>query len=538
MKRFNSAIDNPNVGNSPSAKIFRGGLHTSATTSGCAPKPSTDGQSPNGGSTIELLLEAARASDHSVPASTHGSCGKGLSPSAISNAQDAGQLGAPSKGYSPTDSVEAVDSSIDSDPEATQIGNTYFAEVAEAKRCIQATSREPTIAPAAAGVEIIPMDAHVSVRDCLAPAAPEETAISSTTTESAIARPETADSRDKNRATEDAVAADTVADSAVAMAESQSSTERSARPCMACRLVRVRCDRKVPCSRCVRLEEPCRPPPYVRRGRPPWRHRGNAQLPTAPLLGRLDVHVSQLPGPNSCISLLPSGSTIHSASIVSPGPGRELYPTFHSTGPDCGRGLYPTFHSSGPDLGSGLYPAFHSAGQAVGAADGLGSHAMPVSAMQLLGSTRSAPIGHLNAPAVAVAHSASPILSAASSEQVSNLAGHGFWPEVPRNGTTIERLGAAQASIPHLAQPHVGGQGIPSRMPVQVGQPLQVRVPMYRALRNAPSGKRARSSLHDYADFTNNLLVGTHESWQQLNASSGTCKRICGCIACQISPIV
>ena len=40
------------------------------------------------------------------------------------------------------------------------------------------------------------------------------------------------------------------------------------RPCSACRIAKVRCDREVPCSRCRRLGFLCKPPPIVPRGRP------------------------------------------------------------------------------------------------------------------------------------------------------------------------------------------------------------------------------------------------------------------------------
>lgn len=43
------------------------------------------------------------------------------------------------------------------------------------------------------------------------------------------------------------------------------------RPCAACKKVKVRCDYKQPCGRCVRLGtgDQCAPPPDVKRGRPP-----------------------------------------------------------------------------------------------------------------------------------------------------------------------------------------------------------------------------------------------------------------------------
>ena len=40
------------------------------------------------------------------------------------------------------------------------------------------------------------------------------------------------------------------------------------RPCSCCRAAKVRCDRNMPCSRCVRLGTECKPPPTVPRGRP------------------------------------------------------------------------------------------------------------------------------------------------------------------------------------------------------------------------------------------------------------------------------
>ena len=97
--------------------------------------------------------------------------------------------------------------------------------------------------------------------------------------------------------------------------------QRSKRPCAACRLAKVRCDRGVPCKRCSRLGLSCEPPPYVRRGRPPGRlwTRSAVMWPPAPGYGgalpavafcgapmlpfggggHLDVHVSQLPGPSA-----------------------------------------------------------------------------------------------------------------------------------------------------------------------------------------------------------------------------------------------
>jgi hypothetical protein len=49
------------------------------------------------------------------------------------------------------------------------------------------------------------------------------------------------------------------------------------RPCIACRQARVLCDRKLPCTRCMRLGMgfECKAPPTVKRGRPPneVRHR-------------------------------------------------------------------------------------------------------------------------------------------------------------------------------------------------------------------------------------------------------------------------
>lgn len=49
------------------------------------------------------------------------------------------------------------------------------------------------------------------------------------------------------------------------------------RPCAACKLSKVKCDYLQPCSRCVRLGigHTCRPPPEVKRGRPPKQKGGS-----------------------------------------------------------------------------------------------------------------------------------------------------------------------------------------------------------------------------------------------------------------------
>jgi molybdenum cofactor biosynthesis enzyme MoaA len=41
------------------------------------------------------------------------------------------------------------------------------------------------------------------------------------------------------------------------------------RPCATCKRLRVKCDRKKPCSRCLKRGLQCYLPPHVRRGRPP-----------------------------------------------------------------------------------------------------------------------------------------------------------------------------------------------------------------------------------------------------------------------------
>ena len=46
------------------------------------------------------------------------------------------------------------------------------------------------------------------------------------------------------------------------------SHRRPALCCAACRTAKVRCDRLLPCARCVRLQLECAPPMPVQRGRP------------------------------------------------------------------------------------------------------------------------------------------------------------------------------------------------------------------------------------------------------------------------------
>ena len=56
------------------------------------------------------------------------------------------------------------------------------------------------------------------------------------------------------------------------------------RPCMTCRKRRTLCDRRKPCSRCMRLGVECTLPPTVKRGRPSawrWTRETDQHPPTA-----------------------------------------------------------------------------------------------------------------------------------------------------------------------------------------------------------------------------------------------------------------
>lgn len=79
------------------------------------------------------------------------------------------------------------------------------------------------------------------------------------------------------------------------------------RPCSACRLSRVRCNRMMPCSRCTRLGLECKQPRKVQRGRPSHKARlaraqlqaQQAQVEAQHTMAQVHALASHAPGPFS-----------------------------------------------------------------------------------------------------------------------------------------------------------------------------------------------------------------------------------------------
>ena len=191
--------------------------------------------------------------------------------------------------------ADAVDRNFASDEEETQQGNDHFAaevtEALEALGHIKAAVTPPTLPPSVTAAAIVPTSDSCGDEGEYA----------------------AADDDDESSGSAGASAhALTALHGGCSGGSAFSRGQRLHRPCAACRLAKVRCDRLAPCTRCSHLKIMCQPPPHVRRGRPPgrpWSRPGGQQctssmtgvggfgpLGVAPYEeGALDVHVSQLP---------------------------------------------------------------------------------------------------------------------------------------------------------------------------------------------------------------------------------------------------